>query len=278
MILIDYGALSVSNMFAQMGNHTNTPIEENLLRHMVLTTIRSLKVKFGEEYGEVVIACDSRHSWRKDIFPYYKANRKKERDATEIDWPKIFEYFANIRDELAISLPYRVIHVDGAEADDIIGTLVFSKKDSEKILIISKDKDFRQLHCDNVKQWNSNDDVYIEVSDATEYLAEHIIKGDATDGVPNILSGDNFLAVGIRQKPITKKRLEQFKRGEFPDDLVKSYWERNRTLIDLSFTPQNIQDNIHEAYKAQEGKTRDKLISYFMEHKLKDLLERLSDF
>lgn len=278
MILVDYGILTTANLFAQIHNHTNIEVDPNLLRHMVLNSIRSIRMKFGSEYGELVVACDSRHTWRKDIFPYYKITRKKDRDESELDWPKIFGYFADIRNEMTNQFPYRVIHVDGAEADDVIGTLTNDHKNDHKILIISADKDFRQLHCDNVKQWNMITDDFIEVPDPAEFLAEHIIKGDASDSVPNCLSADNALAVGIRQKPITKKRLEQFKNGDFPDELTKLHWERNQKLIDLSFTPENIKDQIRKEYELQAGKGREKLMTYFMNHKLKDLLERLSEF
>jgi 5'-3' exonuclease len=130
----------------QLGNHTNTEVEEDLLRHMILNSIRSYNMKFKDEYGEMIIACDDRNFWRRDIFPYYKANRKKSREKSELNWTQIFDSLHKIRDELKAFFPYRVIQVDSAEADDIIGSLVMKYGDTnEKILILSGDKDFVQL-------------------------------------------------------------------------------------------------------------------------------------
>src|SRR6478735_5317299 len=113
----------ISNLMQQIGNHTNMKMEVDLLRHMVLNSIRAYNMKFKEKYGEMVIACDSNRYWRRDVFPYYKANRKSERDNSELDWNAIFEALHLIRDELQQFFPYRVVLVDGAEADDVIATL-----------------------------------------------------------------------------------------------------------------------------------------------------------
>jgi len=130
----------------QVGNHTNLKIEEDLIRHMVLNSIRMLRSKFSDKYGELVICCDSKHYWRRDIFPYYKANRKKDRDKSDVDWPSLFTFLNKVKQELRDYFPYKVIEVDGAEADDIIGTLVREHHLMENyILIVSSDKDFMQL-------------------------------------------------------------------------------------------------------------------------------------
>lgn len=80
MIILDLNQVMISNLMAQIGNHTNIDIDENLLRHMILNTIRALNMKFKNEYGELVIACDDKNYWRKDIFPYYKAKRAEDRE------------------------------------------------------------------------------------------------------------------------------------------------------------------------------------------------------
>ena len=122
-MLLDISQVMISNLMQNIGNHTNIEIDTGLLRHMVLNSIRAYNLKFRNEYGELIIACDGGRSWRKDVFPYYKANRKKSRDESELNWSEIFEALNAIRDELRDNFPYRVIHVNNAEADDVIGAL-----------------------------------------------------------------------------------------------------------------------------------------------------------
>jgi 5'-3' exonuclease len=199
----------------QLGNHTNAQLEENMVRHMVLNAIRSFNQKFSHEYGEIVVACDNTNNWRKKEFPYYKANRKKNQEKSELDWKGIFDCLGKIRQELKDYFPYRVIDVECAEADDIIAALVHtrgkivSSANNEKILILSGDKDFIQLHVySNVRQYDPVRKKFIEHNDPERYLKEHILKGDSGDGVPNVLSGDDCFVIGQRQKPLTTKKIE----------------------------------------------------------------------
>ena len=149
MIIVDFNQVMISNLMMQIGNHTNIPIEEGLFRHMVINSLRSYKQKFGDEFGEIIIACDDKNYWRKQVFPYYKANRKKNREASEINWASVFDTFNKIKNEIREFFPYRVIQVEHAEADDIIATLVnqFGNvlNSGERILILSGEKEGVQL-------------------------------------------------------------------------------------------------------------------------------------
>jgi 5'-3' exonuclease len=276
----------IATMMAQLGNHTNVPIDEDMFRHMVLNVIRSYRVKF-KEYGEIVIACDDKKSWRKEYFPLYKANRKKSREQSELDWNAIFYCLNTVRDELKTYFPYRVIHVDGAEADDIIATLCMTfgslLATKEKILILSGDKDFVQLHVySNVEQFDPVNKRFVKNNDPHQYLREHILKGDRGDGIPNVLSPDNCIVEGVRQKALREDKLKMWTSTP---DLQKiltpeqyAHFKRNEMLIDLHNIPQHIQDDVLSQYHAEAGKKRDRLFSYFIEHKLKHLMEHISEF
>lgn len=283
MIILDINQVMLSNLMMQMGSHTNMKIEEDLVRHMILNSIRMYNNKFREEYGEMVIACDNKRYWRRDIFPYYKANRKKARDATDLDWNAIFDCMKKIRGELTEYFPYRVINVDGAEADDVIGTLVHLNGNdmTTPILILSGDKDFIQLQTYlNVKQYDPIRKKFLTHNNPSLYIKEHIIKGDAGDGIPNFLSPDNCLVVGTRQKPITTKKLESWLQTppeQLGDDLLRNY-RRNQQLIDLSFIPDDVRERVINEYEAQKGKGRTKLFNYFVAHKLKNLMENINEF
>lgn len=283
MIILDINQVMLSNLMMQIGSHTNMKIEEDLVRHMILNSIRMYNNKFREEYGDMVIACDNKRYWRRDVFPYYKANRKKARDATDLNWNEIFDCMKKIREELTEYFPYKVINVDGAEADDVIGTLVhmFGNDMTQPILILSGDKDFIQLQTYlNVKQYDPIRKKFIEHNNPSLYTKEHIIKGDAGDGIPNFLSADNCFVVGSRQKPITTKKLEQWLQTppeQMGDELLRNY-KRNEQLIDLTHIPEDIKTRIINEYEAQKGKGRTKLFNYFVAHKLKNLMENINEF
>lgn len=286
MIILDLNQVMISNIMMQLGNHTNTTIEEGLVRHMVLNTIRSLNSKYRAEYGEMVIACDDKRYWRKSIFPHYKANRKKVREESELDWTAIFQSLNRIREELREYFPYRVIQVDGAEADDVIASLVFEygvqlNNGKDKILILSGDKDFIQLHgYANVTQFDPIRKKAIEHPQPGEYLKEHILNGDRGDGIPNVLSADDCLVRGERQKKMTAKRLAELSGAtleELPEP-IRNNVLRNKTLIDLRSLPPQLGEAVVQEYHKQAGKGREKLFNYFVANKLNLLMEHINEF
>lgn len=282
MIIVDLSQVMLSNLMVQLGNHTNAEIEENMIRHMVLNSLRSYKVKFGTDYGDIVIACDNTNYWRKQYFPYYKANRKKAQEKSELNWKAIFETMNKIRAELKEYFPYKVIDIESAEADDIIATLVkkMDKFGGEDVLILSGDKDFIQLQTySHVKQYDPVRKKWIKHDNPKRYLVEHILKGDSGDGVPNVLSSDNCFVVGERQKPLTEKKMinliDSIDNLEGP--IYRNY-VRNKTLIDLTQIPQEISEKILNSYENQADKKRDKMFNYFIKNQLKHLMEHLNDF
>lgn len=284
MILLDFNQVCIANLMAQLGNHTNADIDENLLRHMVLNTIRMLKIKFSSEYGEFIICCDDKKVWRKELFKYYKANRKSDREKSEINWSDVFTSLNKIKAEIKEFLPYRVIQVEGAEADDVIGTITIANGNmlniGTKILILSGDKDFGQLQIfGNVKQYDPVQKKDIKHADPVKFTRELILKGDVGDGIPNILSPDDCLVNKIRQKPV---RLDKFSHITNPRQELKGEqlrnWIRNEELIDLTFIPEEIQKKVLLEYEAQANKDRSKIFNYFITHKLKLLTENIGDF
>lgn len=144
MIIVDLNQVAIATITAQAGNHADA-VQPDLIRHMILNSIRRFKTKFGSEYGDIVIATDDKKYWRREYFPYYKGNRKADREKSDFDWPMIFNTISTVRDEIQENFPYRVLKVAGAEADDIIATLCSKFHSQEKILIVSNDKDFIQL-------------------------------------------------------------------------------------------------------------------------------------
>ena len=256
---------------------------ESAIRHIVLNALRQPVKHFRPKYGEVVVCCDNKKYWRKEFFPYYKNNRKKMRDKSPLDWTLIFDTLSLIREEIKGNLPYKLLDVHNAEADDIIGTLAPRHSAHEKVLIVSDDGDFLQLQkYKNVEQYSPTKKKFLVSVLPEEELIEKIIKGDAGDGIPNILSPDNCLAEGIRQKTLTQGRLleciEHSKNIELAADEIKRNWYRNQNLIDLTYIPINIKNEIIEQYENTETASRSNLLNYFIEHRLKNLLSNIEDF
>lgn len=284
-ILVDYNQVILASLFASIGNHTDVAADESIIRHMFLNSIRSNRKKFSEEYGEIVVCCDGKNTWRKEAYPYYKANRKAGRDKSGMDWNALFQIMNNVRSEIDEYFPYKVIHIEHCEADDIIGTVINEHGSelnigSEKFLILSADKDFIQLQkYANVDQYDPIRKRWIRNDQPQQYLEEHILKGDTGDGVPNILSPDNCLAVGERQSPMTKKRLALYSQGpEVMDEETLRRFHRNKMMIDLSQIPQKYQDLVLEEYNKESSVGRELLFNFFVEKKLRHLITDIQDF
>jgi hypothetical protein len=279
MILVDLNQVLLAGLMAQIANHKGK-LEESLIRHMVLNIIRTHVKNFKAEYGEVVLCCDNRKYWRKEFFPFYKANRKKTRDKSDLDWHLIFDILGKLKQELKDNFPYKVLDVEGAEADDIIGTLVPIYSPHQKILILSSDGDFLQLqNYKDVKQYNPSQKKYVKSENPILELKEKIIRGDKGDGIPNMFSPSDCFVRDLRQKPITQKTLEKYLNEDVKnfsyDETVN--FGRNQTLIDLTFIPQEIKEKIINTYEETKP-AKGKLLNYFIEHKLKNLMEVIEEF
>lgn len=258
----------------------NTELNEDLVRHMILNSIRHNNVKFREDWGRMVIASDSANNWRRAVFPYYKAARKKSREQSSMDWDSIFKFFNNVREEIKAYFPYPVIQVEGAEADDVIAAFA-NNMFAEPLLIISGDKDFIQLHSPNVKQFDPIKKRWIQHDNPKLYLKEHILRGDVGDGVPNVLSDDDTFVTGKRLRPLSIKKINRWTNGipkeEAHLNILRNY-ARNEQLIDLSKTPEELKEKIFIAYEEQTDKPRNKIMTYFIKYKLKNLMEAIGDF
>ena len=282
MILVDLNQVLLAGLMAQISNQKTAKLEEDLIRHMVLNILRTHLKNFRSEYGEVVLCCDNRKYWRKEFFPHYKAGRKKTREKSALDWHLIFEMLAKFKVELKDNFPYKVIDVENAEADDIIGTLVPKFAYDEKILILSSDGDFLQLqqYGKNVKQYNPAMKKYIKSEAPLIDLKEKIIRGDKGDGIPNMFSPADCFVRELRQKPITKSIMDKYLWEDVDkySETDKANFMRNATLIDLKQIPKELQDKIINTYTDTKPASKQKLLNYFINYKLKNLMDEIEEF
>jgi hypothetical protein len=283
MIILDYNQIALSNIQAQ-----HLGIEEDLIRHMILNSIRMYNQKFKSEYGDIVIAADGAFSWRREQFPQYKASRRKTRDeSTTTDWKEVFRILSMVREEIVENLHYRVLRFDGAEADDVIGTLAeytqeFGKH--EPVMIVSADHDFIQLQkYDNVKQYSPLQKKFVKDKNPRSYLFEHIMRGDSGDGVPNVLSPDNAFVDSIRQSPVTQKKLDIWVQNSenlkaVMDENTYRNYQRNKTLIELTNTPPHLKEQIINTFEGYAPPHKSKLLNYLIKKRCKLLIECIEEF
>ena len=279
MILIDYSGIAISNIFAR-----KVTVSEDMVRHMILNSLRMYNLKYRKEYGTMILACDG-GSWRKQIYPQYKANRKTSRDASGLDWQEFFRILGMVRDEVKEHLPYKVVHIQGIEADDIIGALTEKTQnfgEHEPVMIISADKDFIHLQLySNVRQFSPMTKAFVKEKDATQYLFEHIIRGDSGDGIPNVLSPDNTFVDKIRQKPISAKKIEQWGASrnaldKVMDESTYRNFQRNQALIDLSKVPQDKKALIINTFESV--KPNSNVLNYLISKRCTQLIECAEEF
>jgi len=283
MILVDFNQMVIAN-FMQYQKQFTDDNALDMLRHMIFNNIRMINRKFKEEWGEINFCCDGPNNWRKKAFPFYKANRKKQREENpqNIDWQKLFDFISTIKKELSEEFPYKVLNGSECEADDIIATVCKHYHKEDKILIVSSDKDFIQLHkYEGVKQWSPLTKKFLNVSDPIKFKNELIIKGDRSDGVPNILSQDDTFVSEMRQKKLTKKKIEDWVVQD-PEKVLEGEvlrnFKRNQQLIDLDYVPNPIEINILDDFKGDHFTGRNKMLNYFVKHRLRDLTESLQEF
>lgn len=284
MILIDYNGVAIGNVVSQ-----GLEINENLIRHTILNTIRMYRSKFTKEYGEIVICCDGDKNWRKEYYPQYKFKKKQLREKSKVDWSELFRITGMVKDELRDNFPYKVVDVSECEADDVIAQLVLQTQEFgnyEKVMIISSDKDFAQLQIfDNVAQFSPYKKNFIIEKHPKKFLLEHIVKGDSSDGVPNILSDDDCFVEDRRQTPMRKKNIDSILSADCPEgwtgmtaDIYRNF-KRNEKLIDLSKCPEPVVGKIINNYMNQEPiSNRSKVLPFLIEKKCKLLIECTEEF
>jgi len=199
MILTDFSALLWGCVHSSRG----ATIDESFVRHGILNQLRATRRKYGAKYGELVICCDDRHYWRKDINPYYKGQRAAARKKSPYDMKMIYGVFDEVKQTLGSSFPYKVIQVERAEADDVIGVLarLYSSRDSNT-MIYSRDKDFRSLQqYSNVAQIDPVTKKELKLEEPAEhFIMRHSIIGDGIDGICNCLSNIDTLMARVKEK------------------------------------------------------------------------------
>lgn len=298
-ILVDLSQVVLGSCYAFKNelhvDRTNADKAEaaNLIRHVILSQLKYYNTHYKQQYGKLVVCCDGRHYWRKEIFPYYKANRKKVRAQSDMDWHLIFETMNTMIDDLRQNFMFPVVRVDRAESDDVIATLCKYYQTNETgedilfdvkqpVLIVSSDKDFVQLHqYDNVHQLSPRTKAMVTDPNPKLYIAQKCMTGDRGDGIPNIMSADDTYVKEQRSNKLTSKKIDALLAEGYDncqDETIKTRWMRNRRLIDFAFIPGEIQDEIVSTYKLPIEGNKAKIFNYFVKHNCNILLNEINCF
>jgi len=276
IILIDNNQIILSSIFTA-AKTAQSEDDYGFIRHLVLNTYRKYLSKFRRDYGELVICNDSKNVWRKDFFPQYKKNRSDRQKKSKFDWGKIFNELHTIREEMKDVFPYRFVQVERAEADDIIAVIAKNFHHKEKIMIVSSDKDFQQLQrYPNVEQYSPSKKGILRCDDPYDFLLDHVVRGDSSDGVPNAISDDAVFVEGRRQTRLTNKKIEELKEVGFQQE--DNFMERNQKLIDLTMVPDYIEEETMRQMETEVSGDRSKILNYMMKYRLRSLIDNLEDF
>lgn len=282
MILLDFSGIAIAPIVMGQARYD----DENLIRHMILNSIRMYRQKF-KDYGEMVIVADAGGNWRKDVYPEYKGKRKTNREESKIDWDQAFKNINMVLDEIKANMPWKVIHQWGCEADDAIAEITKWTQEFgnyEKVMIVSADHDFKQLQkFDNVQQFSPVTKKMVKEDNPRLYQMEHILKGCSGDGVPNVLSDDDTLITdGKRQNVLSaKKKATLLEDPHALGEQVYRNYLRNKKMIVLteeSECPDSVKKEIINKFETQEVPARAKVLPYLISKQCRLLVEVVEEF
>lgn len=291
VILIDLSQIAMATILHtyKEGDKLTTP----MVRHLILSTLKFNAFKWKKDgYTKIFICVDNAVNgyWRRDVAYYYKKNRAKAREESNWDWEGYFEGLRTVIDEFKQYMPYYVIDIDKAEADDSIAVL--TKKfslEGHPVMIVSSDGDFTQLHkYPNVKQWSPMQKKLVKSKTGSPALdcMVKIIKGDKKDNVASIKVRSDFWYTHVdgERTPSTKMTFveECLDAGEnIKDLLTEEQYKRfleNRVLIDFDYIREDIVANILDCYNNYQLPGRGKIYSYFVKSGLSKLMKEINNF
>ena len=287
ILLVDFSALSNATFFAIFHDPQINNQDELLdfWRHTLFNSILTKKKIIKPD--EIVLAIDSK-SWREDYFPYYKARRKIKKQQDEIDYQFFYDASNKMIEEIKQYFPWKVIKENSCEGDDILTILAYELHKENEIVLLSSDKDIKQLLVlNNVSFYSYRNDQFESVDNPLEYSLRLILGGDFGDDIPNVLSdSDTFITEGKRQKQCGSKKVDKILEEGITEFIernkLQENWKRNKTLIELSeqTIPENLWNNVLTQYKMYDNVKPDfiNILTFLQNNNLRSLQDKIEEF
>lgn len=256
-------------------------------KHTMFNNIFAACKKF--EATKVILAVDSKESWRRKIYPEYKQTRKENRETShdDINWNDFFNAFQEFVEDVKKYFPIYVLQIKYMEADDI-AAIITKEFQSEEKIIITSDSDYIQLlKYNNIKIYDPIKAQFIQSSDPEKQLKIKILMGD---------KGDNIKAIKPKVGEKTAEKLVENPEllNELFEDATVSYtktdgtvvtlgeeyklnYKRNTALIDLSKIPSIFEKVTKETIQNYNLPTGKEIAQYFIINKYRDLTRRIEE-
>lgn len=240
--------------------------------------------------NEVVIAVDNKHSWRKSYFSRYKERRRKQRDDT-LDWNLIFGEMNKLSSELKHYMPFKVLQIMSAEADDIIGIIALHTDNN--CIVVSNDEDYLQLCSKRVKVYSPSKRKYVNCNNPEKFIISKCLMGQSKDDIFNVITPDNWgktkltegkkkpgfgkVALKKVEKIGYKKWLQEKKTYKNFDTTVnpEKNYSRNRILMDFKKIPKIIEGRILDQYYNQTYPPSENIFQFFKIYNMHGFIEKI---
>jgi hypothetical protein len=274
VLLVDFNNLLFRTLFAKdvaiKTPNPNYDLWRYLLYESVYLQIKHIRAT------EVVLAVDDPNSWRKSYFSRYKESRKSKREKQELDWKFVFNEMDSYLRDLKHHMPFKVIKVRSAEADDVIAVIAQTMSSGEKCVISSNDEDYLQLCSKKVKIWNPTKRKFVHHNRPRQFLLEKILMGQSKDDIFNVKTPSDY-PVGKRKPPMGPETVKKVLAGDVKkwlreNDYVGNF-KRNQVLIDFNHIPVTIKNRVLDAYDQYNFPPPKNIYPFFKKYKMRGYQE-----
>lgn len=273
-LVVDLNNLVFATRYSKIKTPGRNRRKEEFVTELIFKEMITYIAKFSIEnkVDGIMVACDSPHVWRKDIFPSYKSASNHE----DVYYDECIRAANLCKDFFRECTNSQILEVPRAEADDIIGVFCNESENVENI-IMSSDKDFIQLLSETTSLYSPTQKEWRKSEDPQFDLFVKCIRGDRNDCVPSAFP--KVYQTRLEKAwndPLEMQNLVETVRK----DGVKVFdaLEMNLNLIDLSCVPEWLKENIRAAIMKPPQKQfgEMKMMSFFGKHNLKKFSDMLT--
>jgi len=275
-VLIDFNNLAIRHFLTKdVAGFTSNP-DLSLWRYTTFNSIYTMLMKF-KKVKEVVVAIDDRVSWRKLYFKRYKESRKKKRDTSTINWPLLYAELNDLATQIFHDIPFKVLKVRNAEADDIIGIICLDGKD--KYIVVSNDEDYLQLYSNKTRIYNPSKQAFVVCNNTERFLNEKCLIGQPKDDIFNIKTPLDW-PVGKRKPGFGIKSAEKVLEAGLDEWLeqnnLKKRFHINRNLIDFKRIPEVVKNRVLKRYHEYTYPDPKNIYHFFKRNRFRGFLEEIN--